>query len=298
MAEEIVDVTEELTPEAETQPDTVEPTTDQLISDDLSEMFDASLPDSSDEAEEVSDEAEAADEVKADEVKADEEVKPKVVLTRKEKEALKHADMEEAVEGMEPSAVKAFAKKLAAERSAKDKAMSEKGKLQEQLDAKELAESEQFDIDSDENEWMPDEAKEAFKAKDAQLKAFQERLEALEQGSDHAVERFWDKIDAKQYPQYVEGGDVDELRGEIEGDADIAMGINPSLTRPAALAKCLELATSDDQIKAKVAKEVAKRTRKKRGGPTPRQHGGSRLPASGTGTIAETLGEAYDQLTA
>ena len=294
MAEEVIEVTEEATPEEDTQLDTAEPTTEKSLSDEISDLYDANkdVDDvSTEEAEEVSVETEAADEGNVDE-----EAKPKVILTRREKEALKHADMEEAVEGMEPSAVKTFAKKLADERSAKDKAMSEKGKLQEQLDAQKQAEEDQFDVDSEENEWMPEEAKEAFKAKDAQLKAFQERLEALEQGTDQTVERFWDKIDAKQYSQYVEGDDVAELRGEIEKDADIAMGIDPSLTRPSALAKCLELATSEDQIKAQVAKEVAKRTRKKRGGPTPKIPSGSRLPATGTGTIEETVGAMYDEL--
>ena len=294
MAEEMEAVTEEATPEEETQLDTAEPTTDKSLSDELGDLFEATNDvEPTDVDEEVSVEAETADEGNVDE-----EAKPKVVLTRKEKEALKHADMEEAVKDMDPSAVKAFAKKLAAERSAKDKAMSEKGKLQEQLDAKELAESEQFDIDSDENEWMPDEAKEAFKAKDAQLKAFQERLEALEQGSDHTVERFWDKIDKTQYSQYVEGDDAAELRGEIESDADVAMAAQPGITRAEALSKCLEIANHDQIVKAEVAKEVAKRLRKKRGGPTPKHSGGSRLPATGTGTIAETLGEAYDALTA
>jgi len=284
MAEEVMEVTEEATPEEETLVDTQEPTTEKSLSDALGDMFDASTEDSTDEAKEVSVEAEAA-----------EEAAPKVVLTRKEKEALKHADMEEAVKDMEPSAVKAFAKKLAAERSAKDKAMSEKGKLQEQLDAKELAESEQFDIDSDENEWMPDEAKEAFKAKDAQLKAFQERLEALEQGSDHTVERFWDKIDKTQYSQYVEGDDAGELRGEIEGDANAYMASRPGITRAEALAKCLEIANHDQIVKSEVAKEVAKRLRKKRGGITPVQTGGQRLPATGTGTIADELGAAWER---
>ena len=293
MAEENVDVTEEATPEGETQLDTAEPTTDQSLSDYVGEMFEEGqeVDDSSSEkADVVSDEAKTADEGNVDE-----EAKPKVILTRREKEALKHADMEEAVEGMDPSAVKTFAKKLADERSAKDKAMSEKGKLQEQLEAKELAETEQFDPDSD-DEYMSEEAKDAFRAQKAELKTLQERLEALEQGTDQTVERFWDKIDAKQYSQYVEGGDVAELRSEIEKDADIAMGIDPSLTRPSALAKCLELATSEDQIKAQVAKEVAKRTRKKRGGPTPKMSSGSRLPATGTETIEETVGAMYDEM--
>ncbi len=292
MAEEI-EVTEEATPEEETQLDTAEPTTDKSLSDALGDMFDAGQDDSTDEAKEVSVEAEAADEGNVDT-----EAKPKVVLTRREKEALKHADMEDAVEGMEPSAVKTFAKKLADERSAKDKAMSEKGKLQEQLDAKALAEEDSFDIESDENEWMPDEAKEAFKAMKAQLKANQEALETLKQGSDQTVERFWDKLDAKQYSEYVEGDDAAELRSEIEGDADVAMAVKPGITRSEALAKCLELATGEDRIKAEVAKEVAKKVRKKRGGPTPKIGGGQRLPATGTGTIAETLSEAYDALTA
>ena len=292
MAEEI-EVTEEATPEEETQLDTAEPTTEKSLSDDLGDMFDAGQDDSTDEAKEVSVEAEAADEGNVDT-----EAKPKVVLTRREKEALKHADMEDAVEGMEPSAVKTFAKKLADERSAKDKAMSERGKLQEQLDAQKLAEEDSFDIESDENEWMPDEAKEAFKAMKAQLKANQEALETLKQGSDQTVERFWDKLDAKQYSEYVEGDDAAELRSEIEGDADVAMAVKPGITRSEALAKCLELATGEDRIKAEVAKEVAKKVRKKRGGPTPKIGGGQRLPATGTGTIAETLSEAYDALTA
>ena len=292
MAEEI-EVTEEATPEEETQLDTAEPTTDKSLSDALGDMFDAGQDDSTDEAKEVSVEAEAADEGNVDT-----EAKPKVVLTRREKEALKHADMEDAVEGMEPSAVKTFAKKLADERSAKDKAMSERGKLQEQLDAQKLAEEDSFDIESDENEWMPDEAKEAFKAMKAQLKANQEALETLKQGSDQTVERFWDKLDAKQYSEYVNGDDAAELRSEIEGDADVAMAVKPGITRSEALAKCLELATGEDRIKAEVAKEVAKKVRKKRGGPTPKIGGGQRLPATGTGTIAETLSEAYDALTA
>ena len=292
MAEEI-EVTEEATPEEETQLDTAEPTTDKSLSDALGDMFDAGQDDSTDEAKEVSVEAEAADEGNVDT-----EAKPKVVLTRREKEALKHADMEDAVKDMEPSAVKTFAKKLADERSAKDKAMSEKGKLQEQLDAKALAEEDSFDIESDENEWMPDEAKEAFKAMKAQLKANQEALETLKQGSDQTVERFWDKLDAKQYSEYVNGDDAAELRSEIEGDADVAMAVKPGITRSEALAKCLELATGEDRIKAEVAKEVAKKVRKKRGGPTPKIGGGQRLPATGTGTIAETLSEAYDALRA
>jgi hypothetical protein len=194
---------------------------------------------------------------------------------------------------MEPSAIKAFAKKLATERSAKDKLASEKGELQKQLDAKELAESEEFDIDSEENEFMPDEAKEAFKAKDAQLKAIQDRLDSLEQGSDTTVERFWDKIDSKQFPQYAEGEDVEELREEIEGDAAAYMQARPGITRAEAMAKMFKLATNDDQIKAMVAKEVAKKIRKKRGGITPKQPGGSRLPASGT-TMDEKLDALYD----
>ena len=290
MAEEM-EVTEEATPEEETQLDTAEPTTDKSLSDALGDMFDAGQDDSTDEAKEVSVEAEAADEGNVDT-----EAKPKVVLTRREKEALKHADMEDAVEGMEPSAVKTFAKKLADERSAKDKAMSEKGKLQEQLDAKALAEEDSFDIESDENEWMPDEAKEAFKAMKAQLKANQEALETLKQGSDQTVERFWDKLDAKQYSEYVEGDDAAELRSEIEGDADVAMAVKPGITRSEALAKCLELATGEDRIKAEVAKEVAKKVRKKRGGPTPKIGGGQRLPATGTGTVKDSLGEAWDAL--
>jgi hypothetical protein len=290
MAEEM-EVTEVLTPEAETQLDTDEPTTDQLISDDLGDAFDAVKEDSTSEAKGVSEEAETADEGNVDE-----EAKPKVVLTRRETEALKHADMEDAVKGMDPSAVKTFAKKLADERSAKDKAMSEKGKLQEQLEAKELAESDSFDIDSDENEYLPDEAKEAFKAKDAQLKAIQERLDSLEQGSDHTVERFWDKLDAKQYPQYSEGDDVTELRGEIEGDADAFMAAQPGITRAEALTKCLKLATIDDQVRAEVAKQVAKKTRKIRGGVTPKMSGGQRLPATGTETEKEFLEAEYDRL--
>jgi hypothetical protein len=238
----------------------------------------------------VSDEAEAADEGNVDE-----EAKPKkVVLTRKEKEALKHADMEDAVKDMDPSAVKAFAKKLAVERSAKDKLASEKGKLQEQLEAREKAESEEFDIDSEENEYLPDEAKAAFKAQEARLKAIQERLDSLEQGSDNTAERFWDKIDSKQYPQYSEGDDVEELRGEIEGDADAFMAAQPGITRAEALTKCLKLATMEDQIKAEVAKAVAKKVRKKRGGPTPKLGGGQRLPATGTGDLKETLGDLWE----
>jgi hypothetical protein len=219
----------------------------------------------------------------------------KVILTRKEREALKHAGMEEAVEGMEPSAMKALAKKLATERSEKDKLASKAGELQKQLDAKELAESDQFDIDSEENEYLPDEAKEAFKAKDAQLKAIQERLDLLEQGSDSTVERFWDKIDSKQFPQYVEGDDVEELRGEIEGDAAAYMQARPGITRAEAMAKMFKLATVDDVIKASTAKAVAKRTRKKRGGPTPSQPGVQRLPSKGTETLEERLGREWDQ---
>jgi hypothetical protein len=296
MAEEVLGTTEEATPEEATQLDTTEPTTEKSLSDYVGDMFEEGqeADDSPKEADVVSDEAETADEGNVDE-----EAKPKVVvLTRREKEALKHADMEEAVEGMDPSAVKTFAKKLADERSAKDKAMSEKGKLQEQLEAKELAESEEFDIDSDENEWMPEEAKEAFKGMQAQLKANQEALETLKQGSDHTVERFWDKIDTKQYPQYSEGDDAGELRSEIEGDADAFMTAQPGITRAEALTKCLKLATIDDQVKAEVAKAVAKKTRKIRGGVTPKMSGGQRLPATGTETMEETVGAMYDELRA
>jgi hypothetical protein len=296
MAEEIVEVTEEATSEEVTPLDTAEPTTEQSLSDYVGDMFEdgQDVDDSpKEEADVVSDEAETADEGNVDE-----EAKPKVVLTRREKEALKHADMEDAVKDMDPSAVKTFAKKLADERSAKDKAMSEKGKLQEQLEAKKLAEEDSFDFESDENEWLPDEAKDAFKAQKAQLKAVQERLEQLEQGSDHTVERFWDKIDTKQYPQYSEGDDVAELRSEIEGDADAFMAAQPGITRAEALTKCLKLATIDDQVKAEVAKRVAKKTRKIRGGMTPKLAGGSRLPATGTETIEETVGAMYDAMRA
>lgn len=290
MAEEM-EVTEEATPEIETPLDTEEPTTEQSLDADLDALYEANkeTTDVSKEEVEVTEEAEAVEE----EV-SEEEVKPKVVLTRREREALKHADMTEAVEGMEPSAVKAFAKKLATERSAKDKLASEKGELQKQLDAKELAESEEFDIDSEENEYLPDETKDAFKALKAQLAANQERLDSLEQGSDTTVERFWDKIDSKQFPQYAEGDDVEELRSEIEGDANAYMQARPGITRGEAMAKMFQAATSDDQIKIEVAKEVAKRLRKKRGGPTPRQPGGSRLPASGTSNLDEDLDALYD----
>ena len=296
MAEENVDVTEELTPEDDTQLDTAEPTTDQLIGDDLDALWEDNqeaddIP--KDDVEEVSEEAETAEDGNV------EEAKPKaVVLTRKEKEALKHAGMEEAVAGMEPSAMKTLAKKLATERSEKDKLASKAGELQKQLEAKEQAEEDSFDIESEEYEWMPEEAKEAFKAMKTQLKANQEALETLKNGSDHTVERFWDKLDAKQYSQYVEGDDVAELRSEIEGDADIAMGINPNLTRPEALNKCLELATGEDQFSAKVKREVEKRIRKKRGGPTPKHSGGNRIPSTGNETIGEFLDAEYDRLTA
>jgi hypothetical protein len=195
---------------------------------------------------------------------------------------------------MEPSAMKALAKKLATERSEKDKLASRAGELQKQLEAKELAESDQFDIDSEENEWMPDEAKDAFKAMKAQLAANQERLDSLEQGSDNTVERFWDKIDSKQFPQYVEGDDVEELRGEIEGDAAAYMQARPGITRAEAMSKMFQLATVDDVIKASTAKAVAKRTRKKRGSLTPAQPGVQRLPSKGTETLEERLGREWD----
>jgi len=300
MAEENVEVTEEATPEDATQADTSEPTTDQSLSDDLSSLWEGKQEAADlheDDAKEVSDEAEAAEEASDANEEGDkkEDEKPKkVVLTRREKEALKHADMEEAVKDMDPSAVKTFAKKLAEERSAKDKAMSEKGKLQEQLEAKKQAEEDSFDFESEENEWIPDEAKDAFRKQEARLKAVQERLDSLEQGSDHTVERFWDKIDAKQYSQYVEGDDAAELRSEIEDDANAYMASRPGITRAEALTQCLKLATIDDQIKAEVAKQVAKKVRKKRGGPTPKLGGGQRLPATGTGDLKDELGDLWD----
>jgi hypothetical protein len=285
MAEEMVE-TEVETVEIETPLDTDEPTTEQSLDADLDALYEEHQ-----DTDVINEEVEIVDEAET----ADVEEKPvKVVLTRREKEALKHADMTEAVEGMEPSAVKAFAKKLATERSAKDKLASEKGELQKQLEAKELAESEEFDIDSDENEYLPEEAKDAFKAQKTQLAALQERLDTLEQGSDTTVERFWDKLDSKQYPQYVEGDDVEELRSEIEGDAKAFRASQPGMTHADALTKCLQLATIDDQIKASVAREVAKKIRKKRGGITPKIPGGSRLPATGTSNLDEDLDALYD----
>jgi hypothetical protein len=54
----------------------------------------------------------------------------------------------------------------------------------------------------------------------------------------------------------------------------------------------------EDQIKAEVAKAVAKKVRKKRGGPTPKLGGGQRLPATGTETMDEHFGNLYDDLVA
>ena len=107
MAEENVEVTEELTPEGETQADTQEPTTDQLISDDLDKLYDEAqeTEEPVEDSDDVSEEAEAVDEDVEDSSEEEKEEKPKVVLTRREKEALKHAGMEETVDGMEPSAV-------------------------------------------------------------------------------------------------------------------------------------------------------------------------------------------------
>jgi hypothetical protein len=83
MAEEVVETTEEATPEEATQLDTTEPTTDQSLSDELSSLWEGkqeAAEQTKDDAKGVSEEAETADEGNVDE-----EAKPKkVVLTRKE----------------------------------------------------------------------------------------------------------------------------------------------------------------------------------------------------------------------